>query len=52
MKATIVSTKEEVEVLWYGFELVVVESQNGHQQMLVCSEVGLPNRQRPIPNKK
>ena len=47
MKVTIVGTQTQVEVLHQGFDIVIVKHDNGKQQCMKCSEVGLKNRIRP-----
>ena len=47
MKVTIVETQEQVELLHQGFEIVIIQFDNGKQQCMKCSEVGLKNRIRP-----
>ncbi len=40
-------TDETVNLLHYGFDIVVVEHKNGRQELLKPSDVGLSNRTRP-----
>ena len=47
MKVTIVETQRRVKLLHQGFDIVIVQYDNGKQQCLKCSEVGLKNRIRP-----
>lgn len=47
MKVTIVATQEQVELLHQAFEIVIIQYDNGLQQCMKCSEVGLKNRTRP-----
>jgi hypothetical protein len=47
MKVTIVETQTQVELLHQGFDIVIVQFDNGKQQCMKCSEVGLKKRTRP-----
>jgi|LakMenE01Jun11ns_1017448.scaffolds.fasta_scaffold9627620_1 hypothetical protein len=47
MKVIIVGTQTQVEVLHHGFDIVIVKHDNGKQQCMKCSEVGLKKRIRP-----
>ena len=47
MNVTIVNTQTQVELLHQGFDIVIIQHNNGKQECLKCSEVGLKNRERP-----
>lgn len=47
MKVTIVEMQTQVQLLHQGYEIVIVQFDNGKQQCMKCSEVGLKNRIRP-----
>jgi hypothetical protein len=51
MKVTIVGTQTQVKLLHQGFDIVIVQFDNGKQQCMKCSEVGLKNRVRPTKYK-
>ena len=48
MKVTIVETQTQVELLHQGFDIVIIQFDNGKQQCMKCSEVGLKKRVRPM----
>ena len=47
MRVKIIETQTEVELLHQGFDIVIVQYDNGLQSCLTCKEVGLKNRARP-----
>ena len=47
MKVRIVEKNVEVELLHQGFDIVIIQHDNGKQECLSCVEVGLKNRDRP-----
>jgi hypothetical protein len=47
MKVKIVATGTEVELVHHGFDIVIVQYDNGLQKCLTCAEVGLKKRIRP-----
>ena len=47
MKVTITETQEQVELLHQGFDIVIIQHDNGKQECLTCKQVGLKNRERP-----
>jgi hypothetical protein len=51
MKVTIVGTQTQVKLLHQGFDIVIVQFDNGKQECMKCSEVGLKNRVRPTKYK-
>ena len=46
-KVVIVDSGKEVTLLHQGFDIVIIQHDNGLQQLLKPSEVGLKNRERP-----
>ena len=47
MKVTITETQEQVELLHQGFDIVIIQHNDGKQELLSCKQVGLKNRERP-----
>lgn len=47
MKVTIVETQIQVKLLHQGFDIVIIQYDNGKQECMSCKEVGLGNRTRP-----
>lgn len=46
-RVTIQETGEEVKLLHQGFDIVVIQHDDGKQECLSCRQVGLKNRERP-----
>jgi hypothetical protein len=52
-KYTIVGTDTEVTLIHYGYDIVIVQYDNGTQELLKPNDIGLANRIRlTILNKK
>lgn len=47
MKVTITETQKQVELLHQGFDIVIIQHNDGKQECLSCNQVGLKNRERP-----
>ena len=46
MRVKIIETQTEVELIHHGFDIVIVQFDNGVQKCLTCKEVGLKKRKR------
>lgn len=46
-RVVIQETEEEVELIYQGFDIVIIKHDNDKQECLTCKEVGLKDRERP-----
>lgn len=46
-RVTIVATGEVVQLIHQGFDIVIIQYDNGEQFLLTPEEVGLKRRERP-----